>query len=638
MSEKNSQPQRRSVQLGRRRWLQTLGAGATIGLAGCNQSREKQQQSSAPNNQGGTDGNGGTSDQPSEPILDEVGSGNLPDEIQWNSFAPSGEFSGNLQLFTVDVGAVTRETEYETELVGYESWDYDEKNNILRKTIRDNVKYWNGDQFTATDLHAYDEMVRLQAPESSKYESIDVEDKRTIAYTFKKPHNPDILAKTELTDVFGMGERVWGEWLQKYQDASSADEKEEISKQLTELSVPHEEYVNRGLGTGPFQPTQINEQHLTLTKWDGHRNADKIDITQVRRHVAAEQARVDELITNDKLDLASDIHRYKGQLADHYETLYENPLPYFYKMNINWGNREYLQDVNVRRAMAACMDYNAQVSIAEEGAPVKTHAGIANSYYEQYLGGQQNKYIDYSVGADPDLADKFLGMSGYSRQNGTVVDPDGNELEPLRFIAGSGNWLTAAQVASAQLKDYGFAVNLNKVERGTKIDIITNKMSNWDLTTETHFSGITYHPSEFFKWGTFWGLRIGPGGYEAETGAKETVQQWIDEGREFSPYTGKPLKMEIPVNVGATDLSGETETIVPFELYNEVLQPVSKERTNEIVRKLSWAWNFHLPDIDLRYPAKNLFGDTKNFSWPDAEILAAYNETHALKHGHIGYK
>lgn len=308
-------------------------------------------------------------------------------------------------------------------------------------------------------------------------------------------------------------------------------------------------------------------------------------------------------------------------------------------------NKEYLQDVNVRRAMAAVINSENIVTNVGDGYPITVHSGMDLDFSKRYVGEDTlKKYIDYGTTAKYDLADTFLQRSGYTRENGTVVDENGKSLQKLRFLVGNGSqWSVPAQTAARQLEEYGFPVRIATIERATKLDRISEeeKMDSWDLTTESHYAANTYHPLSYFDYGTFWGWRLGPAGFGAKPGLNAQIKQWLSQGKEFSPYNGKPLTPEIPIQIGQKNLDGKTKELNNFNLINEMFTPVSQKRTDEIISDLSWAWNFHLPDIDLLTTRQGIWGDTKHFDWPDKKApLTAVNSSgvyYATKRGLVGY-
>jgi peptide/nickel transport system substrate-binding protein len=617
----------------RRTWLHAIGAVGASALAGCSSN---------------STGNGSDSTPKKEMALNEtMGTDTIPTDIDWNPYAGT-VYSPNTAGYTFEYSGLLVSKTGEVDLLGYDSWNYDTKDNSLSITLADGLKYWNGDPYTADDRLARDLVRHYLSPELWK--DIEKVDKRTVKYYYEKPQNPDLLAVEEIHGtLLGLGADVWNPWIDRLENASSQAERDQIQKDLVEnFSISNTEFMERGLGTSPYKMTNVSTQGITFKKWDDHRLADQIEVETFRRPYAANQAREDELITNNKVDLGRFplSGRYKGVIPEYLQNLVTWRAKWLIKMLINWRNRKYLQDANVRRAMAAVISTKDIVTNVGDGYPIKVHSGMDLDYSRRYIGEDTlSNYIDYGTKSKPDLADSFLQKSGYSRQNGSVVDKNGKPLSTLRFLVGSGSqWKVPAETAARQLEEYGFPIKIVSIGREIKLDrIVENEnMDSWDLTTESHYAAGRYHPLAYFDYGTFWGWRLGPADFGAKPGLDSKVKRWLSQGKEYSPYNGKPLTPKIPTQVGIQDLSGKTTELNNFDLIKEMYTPVSEKRTKEIIRNLSWAWNFHLPDIDLITTRQGLWADTKHFDWPDDKApLTAVNSSgvyYATKQGLVGYK
>lgn len=638
----------------RRTWLRGVGAAiGTSAIAGCQSRNENPGTSTGPTSGTGTAGTSGTGEttgttnankEPMEPVLDRiVGADTPPQNLQWNVFSNS-KLSNNTVGLLMEYGALLN-AKGKLIPIAFDDWNYSESDDSLTISINENVKNWNGDQWTAEDMLAYWGVVHHQAPESSQWRKLEAVDKTTFKFYYKEPQNFDLLKNSAIAgSIMGYTKEVWKPWVDRFKDASSQDKRDKITKELTEFTISTDEFINKGLGTSAYKLDSVNETEILLKKWDGHRLADKIEIEEWRLPHAASTARADELISNNEVDMdgAPLNSRFKNQVPDYVKNLSTWEGKWMVKMLINSTNREFLQDVNFRRAMAAVIDTEGIVAREGNGFPIEVHTGMDFKLSEEYVGDQMQNYIDYGAKSKPKLAEQYLEKAGYARENGTVVDENGDELPPMRFTAGTAEtWFLPAQVAQAQLKEFGFNVEFNTVERGTKLKLVNESMGDWDLSTESHYAGGTQHPISYFAWGSFWGWRLAAGNWTPSPGSEENVKRWLSEGKEYSPFNGKPMTPEIPTEIGAEDLSGQTKEVNIYELNKEMQTPVSEERTYEIVRDLSWAWNYHVPDIDLINSQQGCWADTKNFDWPDDEkVLQVVNgggPQYCVKNGLTGY-
>lgn len=600
-------------ELSRRRWLQAVGTGGVVGLAGCLT---------------GDDTEGTSTDR-----YTEIRSGgDHYDELNWNPYgaAFNTDFEHSVSLMSAQV----REGDGEVTLLGYEDWDYDVGTGVIEVTLRDDLLFWNGDDYTADDFHAFQEMERALDPDASDYESIEVVDDRTVEFTLKEPTNEVLVELAYIPGVlFSWGEEVWGEWAERFNEAEGdEDENLEIFEDLLDFEITTEELVEEGWGSGAYIIDDITEEYMDMVAFEDHYlhqgNDDRFDpnIDRVRYLHADESGRRDQLLTNEQASISYHEQQwedFEAVMPDHWEELVYNETGNFRKLLINWRNREYLQDKNVRRAMAAAIDFE---NIGENTGefPVEAHTGVAELHNEEYYGeAVPDEMIQYGLNTDEDLADEFLERSGYERDDDTIYDPNGDELEPLRVVLGDDPWRTPGDVAANQLESYGFPVDITDIDRSSKLETIVDpaNMTTWDLSTETHNFGNTRHPSEFFWYDTFWGWRLSHAQFGPES---EFSLDWVDD-QTHSPYNGKPNRFEIPADVGEEELNGDTIEVNIVELVDEIETPIDEERDQEIMEMLMWAWNYTLPSIQLTSAVANWFGNTRDFDWEDSSEVQAYH-------------
>ena len=556
------------------------------------------------------------------------------DELQWN---PHGDpYNTTLTHWNQWVSAELRDYDAELTLLAFDDWEYDEETTIS-VTLRDDMTFWNGDSYTADDFYSYHEMERISGAVPKDWESIEVTGEYTFDLHIEEPMNPQIVRTGIIPGIYmGVGgEAVWEEWRQTFDDADD-DEIDDLLEDLLDFEITTDDLVDDGWGTGAYIIQDITEEYMDLEAYEDHPfhqgNDDRFDpnIENVRIYYAAESGRREQLTVNDDIDTAYHEHNwedFQDVVGDHWDQTAYGPTGNAYKLLINWRNREYLQDKNVRRAMAAALDYR---HIAENTGtyPVEAQSGMAPRYNIDVWGDEvPDGFIEYGVEADYDLADEFLARSGYERDDGTIYDPDGEELEELRMVIGESLWRDTGDVAAHQLEDYGFPIDLSDIDRTTKLETITEQenMSDWDLSTETHFAGNTQHPSEFFWYNTFWGWRLGPADFGPADGWSSFMDEWVGE-ESHSPYNGKPNEFEVPSDVGVESLedAASTRDVNLIELVDEVEDPIPDERTNEIIETLSWSWNFHVPDIDLSFAVINDFSNVEDFDWADESEIISY--------------
>ncbi|MFC7007296.1 ABC transporter substrate-binding protein [Halalkalicoccus sp. GCM10025322] len=607
-----------------RRRVLALAAGTTVGLAGCMGSNED----------GGDEGN---------PTLTRVAGSTLPDEFNWNPLDDSypsrmADFANDRVMIPYNNGEVATPA--------LESWDWDRENQVLTKTLRDDLVFWNGDQYTAEDLYTWDELNRMMSPDGSNYEAIELVDDLTIEYLYKEPKNPALIATTDLGGISGnldtLNAATWKPFLEQLQDASTDEERDAVSAEVLDTVIDIDQYMEEGLGTGSFEIVDWSTQSVTFEPVDHHRWSDDVQIERYEELIAQSTAE-DELITNQKVDFGTVAlePQYSEVLPDHYRNISQYTSKFMYSLVMNWNHNEALQDRAVRRAMAAVINTQNVVTNFENGFPIEVHTGIDRDWNETYIGDDVGNFIDYAPqSSDYDLADEFLTEGGYTREDGTIYTPDDEEIEPIRMPIGTDYFFNVpGQTVHGQLADYGFPVEFEGQEN-TQVTERFNEKMNWGLTVYSHYASDYQHPVGYFRYNHSFGLRIVSQALLGGAGpADDAVEGWLDEGRTHSPYNGKPLVWEIPTEIGQRDLSGDTEEINLYETIREIEVTDDVEWTNEQIKKLCWMWNFHMPEIDLLYRESGHWANTQDFDWPiDDERLETDNGPYPLiKNGTVGY-
>ncbi len=603
------------------------------------------------NGNGGDDGNGGNGGNGNgegsdggNRTLTRIAGSTLPEEYNWN---PLGEqFPSRMSDFANDRQTIVYNNG-DVETLAIDEWNWDSDNLVLTKTLRDDLVFWNGDQYTAEDLYTWDEMNRLMSPDGSQYESIEMADDLTIEYTYKQPKNPALIETTDLGGTDGnigpLNADIWRPHMEALQDATSDEERDAASTEILEMQIGIDQYMNEGLGTGSFQLVDWSTQGVTFEPADGHRWSEDVQIEQYEELVA-EGAAQDELISNQEVDFASVAmeQKYREVLPDHYQDLAKYASKFMYSMIMNWNHTEALQDLAVRRAMAAVINTQEVVTNFETGLPIDVHTGIEQQWNETYIGDDLENFIDYAPqSTDHELADEFLEAGGYSREDGTVYNPDGEELEPISMPIGTDYFFNVpGQTAHGQLQEYGFPI-VFEGQQETQVTERRNQTMDWGLTLYSHYAADYQHPVGFFRYNHPFGLRlVSQTALGGEGPADDAIDGWLEEGRTHSPYNGKPLVWEIPTEIGQRDLSGETEEINLAETVREIMVTDDVEWTNEQIKKLCWMWNFHMPEIDLLYRQSGRWANTRDFDWSVDEEwrLETNNALYPLiKNGTVGY-
>ena len=288
-----------------------------------------------------------------------------------------------------------------------ESWSISPDAKTYTFKLRRGVKFQNGEAFNAASVRfSFERAVAKDSVNKDKavfanIESIATPDEHTVVLTLKNS-NPDLLFQ------LGQGTAVMVE------PKSAA----------TNNTQP--------VGTGPFKLEAWNRgSSVTLARWDGHRNAANIKMRRATiRFINDPSAQVAALLSGDvdafpRVAAARSLEQFKRDKR--FQILIGGSRA---KVIVAINNqRKPLDDVRVRRAIAAAIDRKAVIDGAVDGFGVPI-----GSYYTPGAPG----YIDLTAvnAYDPAKARALLHQAGvqlpleltmklpptpYARQGGEII-------------------------------------------------------------------------------------------------------------------------------------------------------------------------------------------------------------------------
>ncbi len=625
---RNSRPLIDRSKTTRRRILSGSGAAMVAGLSGCLGDDEEDDIDDLI---GDEDVDDVPDVDPEEGVITSL-QGRLPSEIQFNPWAI--HYPPTFANWTYDEGAKTY-LGGRVEMMGIDDFHYDPDTPSVDVILRDDIVFWNGDQYTSRDLWTYDEFSRQLAPEASEYESIEMIDDLTVRYSLKEQRNPSIIERADLHNQLERHHETWEPWLEQLEDADTQEEIDQLEVDLTEFTIPLEEFVDRGLGTSAMYIESNDDWTDTDVFFQPnphHRAYDDIELEGLRL-IVAEGAAADQLIVNGDIDFGEGTFdpRHEGAAPERLQNVNQYPGMWMWHMQITHDHTEALGNVWVRRAMAAVIDTTLVTSHKEKGFPIDVWTGMDTESTEEFAGDLMDDFIDYKPQeSDWDLADEFLEQGGYTREDGTIYGPDDEEIEEIDCIAQEGEvYFIPMESAYEQLSAYGFPIDFTVMDRDLAIERYSGD-ADFGLTNESHYAGATMHPIMYFRPYHIFGY------YLADAETEDDVSSWLDDGLEYSPFNGKPLRPEIPVEVGRRDLDGDTKEVNVWDAYHEVRSTADPDRERELMRDLAVMYNFHLPSISLMLREEGQWGNTEDYSWPEPEVMQTYRGGFlAIKHGHV---
>lgn len=556
--------------------------------------------------------------EPVDPQIDWY-TARIPNRVSWNPWHKQS-YSQINRWFYDPLNKIYYTGELASVMMDSWSWNNDKR----AATVNLNDWYWwNGDQVTAEDNRVDRMMGIAMNPETSSLENVETVDDTTFRMIYKDPKNPRILERSALEGGPRFPADVLQPWVTKFQEATSQKERDELTKKLGQWEVTPQDAIENGYGTSMWKLESLGTTEFMAKKFEKHPYADRTNLTH-HRWLLCKADSCDQYRVNNKFDYGNDgaFIEENPRAPEDLEILDKYPGLNQPCVHTNWSRKPHLKRRGVRRAMAYVID-NEKVATNTGGQGVEVQTGLPKLLHEEWLGDQKSNYIDYGLNSKPEKAKAELEKEGYTKDGQYWVDEEGSRISLDMMVV---SWFNkGGRTIANQLNNFGFDITYEQPGSGTYWSRLDQ--GDYDLTFNSHFSQYP-HPFMYLNYAYVFGIRVG--------GTPAEVRQWLDQGETHSPENGKPLIIELPTEIGAEDLSGETEKINHYELVEQIKTSQSFEKSQKAVKKLSWYWNFSLPQVDSYQGMDIVYGDTAHFNWPEkgSDIYKGYrNILHVVKTG-----
>jgi peptide/nickel transport system substrate-binding protein len=326
-----------------------------------------------------------------------------------------------------------------------ESWIMSSDLKTLIFKLKSGIKFHDGESFSSKDVKfSFERAAAKDSTNKDKIffasiDKIDTPDPQTVSLTFNEP---------SFEALFHLGMNT----------AVILDEK----SAATDATNP--------IGTGPYKMTDWNKgSSVTLEKWDGYRDASKIEIARATfRIIDNPSAQVSALLAGDvdafpRFSNSQAIDQFKN------DSRFKVAIGGMEGKTIVAMNnkRKPLDDVRVRRAIAYAIDREAIINGALNGygTPIGSHLTPNDPGYINLTGEYPH---------DPAMAKELLKEAG-------VRTP----LSLSLILAPSADSRVGGQIVAAELADVGIQVKIENVEWAQWLSSVY-KGHNYDLTIITH--------------------------------------------------------------------------------------------------------------------------------------------------------
>lgn len=379
-------------------------------------------------------------------------------------------FSGGSQRLYPTVSAIYETLFYVNSLTGDvenvlgTAYKWDKSNKKLTVTVRDGVKWSDGQPFTAKDVEfTFDYLKQNPAIDGSALWKNGLTDVKasgnTVTFTFKDKNIPVFVYIAHQPIV---PQHIW-----------------------SKIKDPTTETNTKPVATGPFVFQSANNQSIKVVKNPSYwmKGYPKIDAIQWEV-VGGADAILLKLLRGDADYSYANIPDIKNVYVN------KNPETNKFYWPVTGGNYLYFNtakapfsDVNFRKAIAS--------AINTDEVALKAYSGLVKAASPSgIIPTQQSKWLSKTTAAkgiqfDVNKAKDFLKRGGYKVVNGKLTDKSGKTLPTFKILVGAGwtDFITMAQVIGNNLKQIGI---------DTTIDQQTWGSYSGGLQTGTYDMGISW--------------------------------------------------------------------------------------------------------------------------------------------------
>ena len=395
-------------------------------------------------------------------------------------------FNGN-PLFPTVSGIYEPMMIYDTakgELVPWlaSSYQWSTDNKTLTLTLRDGVKWSDGQAFTANDVAYTFNLFKttpglqgtgLQAMTADNVTSVVAPDTKTVVFQFSQSYTP---ALYDIIQQNIVPQHIW----------------KSISNPVT--------YANPNpVATGPFtQVTNFQSQVYEVDKNPYYWQAGKPTYKglRIQAYSGNEQSAVG--IANGQIDWASNfIPNIKQTILSRNANI-QTWFPttgLVQIVELNQAKKPFT-DVVVRKAISMALNRQQMVNVAVSGYTKPADVTGLSDGYSQWKVSDPSSLGDWTT-YNETKASQMLDAAGYKKgADGIRKSPDGTPMNfSLTLANGFSDWISAGQIIVTNLKAIGINAQIKMIDPSTLFD--AEPKGNFDMTLWFGFNGAT--PFTFYK-------------------------------------------------------------------------------------------------------------------------------------------
>lgn len=324
-------------------------------------------------------------------------------------------------------------------------YEWVNNNKTLEVTLRDGVKWSDGQPFTIDDvLFTFNLLKQYPAADSNGImkvvQSVEKKSNNVVDFNFASPNVP---FQSYVLQQLIVPQHIW-----------------------KSLGDPTKASVTKPVGTGPYVVESFSPQDYKLKKNESYYDAKDYAVPELNfpAYDGNESA---------QLALAKGDIDWTGMFIPNIDKVFTNQS----KENHYWFppgspimlypnlKNPILKDVNVRKAMSLAIDRDKIAKQAEFGYAQVTQPTALLPRDKDFI---DPKYADLSFKQDLASAAKILADAGYKKgSDGILVSPSGKKLSfNLQVVSGWSDWVSTCSLISQDLKKIGIEVKVQQPQFG----------------------------------------------------------------------------------------------------------------------------------------------------------------------------
>jgi peptide/nickel transport system substrate-binding protein len=362
------------------------------------------------------------------------------------------------------------------------SFAWSDGNKVITFTIRNGVKYTNGDALTAADVaYTFNLMKKFPTLDVnalwSVLSSVATSGSNKVVMTFKTAAVPYFYYIADQVGI--VDQKVW-------------------SKIANPVTYPDKNPIGTGAFTsGSSTCTPQNIKYLANTHY-WQPGEPKVGVVNYPA-----------FLTNDTANtyLANGSAQWGSQFIPSIQSFYmaKNPANHYWFppvanvdmfINLKSSSASVLQNVAVRQAMAYAINRKNASTVGEDGyEPASNQSGIVTPTFTPWLDTAQSAAFGNNYAYNPSKAISILQKAGFKKNSsGIFVSPQGQKLSfTILNNGGFSDWVAAVQTIQQSLKAVGIQITPENLEQTTyQTDLYTGKY-------ELAYGAETGGPSPYYE-------------------------------------------------------------------------------------------------------------------------------------------